>query len=84
MITKKYLLNRIEELEKEVRTLQYSEPQFAVGKLMGSYDCNNDSFLLIPKKPINVVIQAILDYLGLEFQHQVDKYELKKKGETHE
>ena len=84
MITKKYLLHRIEELEKEVRTLQYLEPQFEVGKLTVSYDSNhsNSSFPLIPKKPISFVIQAILDYLGLEFHHQTEKYELTKKGET--
>ena len=70
MLTKKYLLNRIEELEKEVRDLKYSEPEF----------CGNEVFAQVPK--MSFVIQVILDYLGLKLQHQVEKYELRKKGEN--
>ena len=79
MITKKYLLNRIEEIEKKIRTLQDAEPQFEVEQRL-YYP--NTPFAYIPKKSMAFVLRSVLDYLGLEFHHQTEKYELTKKGET--
>ena len=82
MITKKYLLNRIEELEKEVRNFKYSEPEFFIKQTIPYYQQNQLVYQEAPKKSMVFVLQSILDYLDVEFYYQVGKDELRKKGEN--